>query len=183
MSRYVKDLLTREIRRRLEGVQDALLVNVVGIDVNRSTQLRQNLRSQGIELLVIRNSLARRATEGSPLAAAFGQAEGNLAVCWGGADIVALAKEVDRLVSEGQFAPFAARGGVLDGQRLTAEDVHQISRWPTRAEQLSILAGQILAPAARLSAQFTAPAARLASQVKKCSDETASEPVEETATE
>ena len=43
------------------------------------------------------------------------------------------------------MAPFATRGGVVDGQRLRRHEVQQVSKWPSRGEQLSILLGQVLA--------------------------------------
>ena len=51
----------------LDGVDDALLVNVVGLDANQSVLLRKQLRDKNIQLLVVKNSLARRATEGTSL--------------------------------------------------------------------------------------------------------------------
>ena len=83
MSKYVKNLVVREIAQRLQGVDDALLVNVVGIDANQTVTLRRELREKHIHLLVVKNSMARRATEGTPLAPAFQGADGALAVMWG----------------------------------------------------------------------------------------------------
>ena len=71
MSKYVKNLMVREIAQRLEGVQDALLVNVIGIDANQTVALRRELREKDIHLLVVKNGMARRATEGTSLAPAF----------------------------------------------------------------------------------------------------------------
>ena len=41
--------------------------------------------------------------------------DGSLAAVWGGEDIVSLAKDIVRLSEDKQFAPFAARGGVMEG--------------------------------------------------------------------
>ena len=71
MSKLVKDLVTKDLRGQLAGVSDALLVNVVGLDAIRTSKLRRELRSKNIHLEVVKNSLARRAAEGTPLAAAF----------------------------------------------------------------------------------------------------------------
>lgn len=172
MSKFVKNLISDDLRRRLEGVENALLVSVAGLDANKNSRLRKTLREKNINLLVIKNSLARRATEGTPLAAAFEQMEGSLAVVWGAEDIVSLAKEISKLTVDKQWAPFAARGGVMDGGRLTAEQVAQVSKWPSRQEQLSILLGQILSPGATLAAQLTGPGGALASQVKQKAEET-----------
>ncbi|MBM4090322.1 MAG: 50S ribosomal protein L10 [Planctomycetes bacterium] len=171
MSKYVKKLITQEIAQRLSGVEDALLVNVVGIDANQTVALRRDLREKNIHLMVVKNSLARRATEGTSLAAAFQGAEGTLAIIWGGEDIVSLAKEVTRLDKSRDFEKFEARGGVLDGEHLTADRVREISKWPNRMGQLSILSGQILSPGGRLVAQILATGGALASQIEKLSQD------------
>ncbi len=167
MSKYVKNLVVKDIAIRLEGVQDALLVNVVGLDANSTMALRRQLRQKDIHLLVVKNGLAKRAAEGTPLAAAFEGAEGTLAMIWGAQDFVSLAKEVVALDKSQVYKSFQARGGVLDGECLTPERVKEISRWPNRREQLSLLIGQILGPGARLAAQLIGPGGVLASQIKE----------------
>lgn len=171
MSKYVKDLITDELKSRFDGVSDALLVDVVGMEANSNVELRKQLRQKNIHLLVVKNSLAQRATDGTALAPAFEGSEGTLAMVWGGEDVVSLAKEVTRLAEDARYKPFAAKGGVMDGAKLTADDVKAVSKWPSREEQLSILMGQILSPGATLSAQLLSPGAKLASQVKKKSEE------------
>jgi large subunit ribosomal protein L10 len=171
MSKYVKDLITDTLKQRLDGVNDLLLVDVVGMKNEQNVVLRKGLREKQIELLVVKNSLARRATEGTALAPAFEGVEGTMAVVWGGDDIVSLAKEVIRLSEQADFAPFAAKGGVMDGQQLSADEVKQVSKWPSREEQLSILVGQILSPGATLAAQLISPGAKLASQIKQKGEE------------
>lgn len=171
MSKYVKNLLTDNIRKRLEGVESALVVNVVGLDAGQDYLLRKELRAKNIQLMVVRNSLAARATEGTLLRPAFEGLDGSSAVLWGGEDIVSLAKEVVRIAKDKQFEGFQARGGAMDGQKLSAEDVEKVSKWPSRAEQLSILAGQILSPGANLVSQLTSAGGTLASQIKQKAEE------------
>ena len=121
MSKYTKNLITADLGKRLEGVQEALLVNVIGLDANKSVTLRQELREKDIELLVVKNSLARRATEGTPLAKALDQAEGTLAIMWGAEDIITLAKEAKRLSDNPDFEAFKTRGGVMEGEPLSPQ--------------------------------------------------------------
>ena len=70
-----------------------------------------------------------------------------------------------RLAKDDSMAAFEARGGVMDGRRLSPEQVQGVSKWPSRTEQLSLLVGQILGPGARLVGQLTGPAAALAGQI------------------
>jgi large subunit ribosomal protein L10 len=96
-----------------------------------------------------------------------------MALIWGGEDIISLAKEVVKIAEDKNFEPFKAKGGVMDGQPLAAEQVKAVSKWPSRKEQLSILSGQILSPGATLNAQLLSAGGKLASQIKKKSEESA----------
>jgi large subunit ribosomal protein L10 len=171
MSKYVKDLVIQDVRRRLDGVDDALLVNVIGMEANDTVLLRKQLRDKGIGLLVVKNSLAKRATEGTPLSGAFESTEGSLALVWGGEDFVSLVKEITSVDKSGNFEGFTPCGGVMDGEHLAPEKVKEISKWPNRTEQLSMLMGQVLAPGANLLSQLESPGGALASQIEQKSEE------------
>lgn len=171
MSKYLKELITDELKSRFDGVSDALLVDVIGMEVNANVELRKTLREKSIKLMVVKNSLARRATEGTALAPAFEGIEGTVAVVWGGEDVVSLAKEVVRLAGDKKYEPFAPKGGVTEGASLSADEVKAMSKWPSRSEQLSLLVGQILSPGANLAAQILGPGGKLAGQIESKSEE------------
>ena len=168
MSKYVKDLVTRDIRTRLDGVDDAVLVSYVGMDANTTNELRGELDKKDIKLMVIKNSLARRATEGTSLAPAFEGASGQIGVCWGSSDFVSLVKELVELDKDKEkYEKFTASGGVMDGERLDADGIKAVSKWPSRAEQISLLVGQVLAPGSNLSGAMLGPGKMLNSQIKQ----------------
>ncbi|CAD77813.1 MULTISPECIES: 50S ribosomal protein L10 [Rhodopirellula] len=167
MSKYVKELVTRDLKRRLEGVEDAVLVNCTGMDANTTNELRGELGQKDIQMMVVKNSLARRATEGTSLFPAFEGTNGQVAVLWGSSDFVSLVKEAVRLDKDKEkFEQFVTTGGVLDGEKLDPEGVKAVSKWPSREEQISMLVGQILGPGATLSAAMLGPGKTLNSQIK-----------------
>lgn len=170
MSKFVKDLLTKEMTSRFDGVEDCVLANVIGLDANSTVALRKRLREKDINLLVVKNSLAKRATEGTALAPAFEGLSGTAAVLWGAEDFVSLVKEVVDLDKDEDFEQFKARGGCMDGEQLSTERVTEISKWPSRSEQLSMLVGQVLGPGGQLAAQLKGPGSQLASQFKQIAD-------------
>jgi large subunit ribosomal protein L10 len=176
MSKYVKDLISQDVQRRLQGVDDALLVNMVGVTANLNNKLRSEFAKKNIHVMVVKNSLARRALAGTRLAAMFEDVSGSSAICWGSEDIVALAKEIVKLSKDDKLAPFGMRGGVMDGQKLSVAQVEQVSKLPSRAEMLSRLVGQILGPGAQLSAQLLGPGGALASQIAEKGKEPEPEP-------
>ena len=108
--------------------------------------------------MVVKNSLARRATEGTPLAA--GVRAGRRVArpsCGAATDIVSLAKEVVALAEDKTIAPVRSprrRRWTASGSAPT--QVKEVSKWPSREEQLSMLVGQILA-----SGSQAAPASSL----------------------
>lgn len=170
MSKQLKDLIAAEVSQRLSGVNDALLVNVIGMNSKTTFNLRKELRSKNIHLLVVKGSLARRATEGTSLANAFEGGLGSLAVVWGGEDFVSLAKEMVEIHKKPEYEKCQPKGGVMDGERLSAEKVTEVSKWPNRTQQISLLMGQILAPGANLLSQINSPGGALQSQLIKKSE-------------
>ena len=166
MSKAIKDMLVDDLKGRLTGVGDVIVVSLGKLDAQKTTQLRQSLRKKRISLQLVKNSLARRAMEGTPLAPAFDRAEGMLAIAWGGEDVVDLAKELDRLQGVKDFECFECRGGALDGAKLDAGDVKRVAKWLTRSEQLSILSGQISSLGGTLSGQILSAGGTLAGQLK-----------------
>jgi ribosomal protein L10 len=167
MSKYIKGLIVDDVARKLGGVNDAVICNVIGMDSGTTVQLRKELRAKGLQMLVVKNSLARRAAEGTPLASAFEAAEGSMALVWGAEDFISLAKEMVEIYKRPEFEKMKAIGGVMEGERLTAEKVQEVSKWPNRAGQLSILLGQILSPGSKLLSQLAGPGGMLLSQVKQ----------------
>jgi ribosomal protein L10 len=171
MSKYVKDLIVNDLKSRLAEIDSCVIANVIGLNAEQTVRLRKQLRDKDIHILVVKNSLVARATEGTPLASGFEGLSGTSAVAWGAEDFVSLVKEITALDGSEDYKAFAARGGVMEGEPLTAERVKEISTWPSRGEQLSILAGQLTAPWRLLQSQLTGPGGSLASQVEKKSKE------------
>ena len=91
---------------------------------------------------------------------------------------MALAREITRLAKGKEYEAFEPRGGVMDGQPLTLEQVAEVSTWPSRQDLLCQLVGQIIGPAAGLAALLGGPGSLLASQIAKLAEK---EPEEEEA--
>ena len=171
MSKYVKDLVTNHLKKQLTDVNDMLLLDIAKLDAVKNSNLRRDLRAKNLHLMVVKNSLARRATEGTVLAPAFDGAKGSLAMIWGAPDIVALAKVVAKITEEKQYANIQPRGGVMGGAPIRADEIKAVSKWPSREEQLSLLVGQILSPGAKLASQLLGSGGALVSQIKQLGEE------------
>ncbi|MEM7559265.1 MAG: 50S ribosomal protein L10 [Planctomycetota bacterium] len=167
MSKYVKNLLAEDIKSRLEGVEDAIIADVIAMDSDASFRIRKHFREKGISMLVVKRSIANRASE-TKLRPLFEQKQGSIAVIWGCEDFVSLAKEVAAVCKdEDGFPNFVLKGGVMDGDGMDAAKVMEVSKWPNRQEQIAMLVGQILGPGSQLSGQLKGAGSKLAGQVKK----------------
>ena len=171
MSKFVKQLMMDNLQSRLQDVGDVFVVSLGQLDAQKTTTLRLTLRKKNIQLQLIKNALAKRVLAETPLAPALENLSGMLALCWGGEDVVDLAKELNRLAELDDFQQLECRGGALDGSKLEPEDLKKVAKWPNRTEQLSILSGQMLSAGATLSGQLLGGGSSLASQIKSRMEE------------
>lgn len=171
MSKYVKNLVSNYVASQVEGVQDALLVDMVAMTANETNVLRGELEEKGVRLMVIKNTLARRALEETTLAPLFSTIGGSAALCWGCEDVVSLTKVVCALADDKRFKDkLVVKCGVMDNDRMEADLVKQVSTWPSRTEQLGLLVGQILGPGANLAAALLGPGSTVAGQIASIAD-------------
>lgn len=167
MSKLVKELVTDQVKNELQGVEDAFVINLAGLTAVKNQELRAALRAKNIKLRVVKNSLARKAFAGTSLAPAFDGLDGSAAIIWGGTDVVDLAKEITKYTDDKKWAPLTAKGGAVGGEKLSGEQVKEVSKWPSRTELLSKISGQISGVGATLSAQLIGISGTLAGQVKE----------------
>ena len=117
-----------------------------GITVAQMTELRNQARSNGVTLSVLKNTLARRAVAGSSFESAAEQMTGPLIYGFS-EDAVAAAKVVAEFAKTND--KLVIRGGVYDGKALDANGVKQLASIPTKEVLLSQLCGLLMSPVSR----------------------------------
>ncbi len=159
MSRVVKEMIIKEIEDRLEGNRDLLILDSSRLDAVTNNRFRLAMQEKGIHLLVVKNSLALRVLgdDSDQMRQLF---EGPSTLAWGGEDIVALSKELTKQSRELDLLEI--KGGTVEGQALDASAVEKLSKSPGRRELISMIAGQILSPGARLAGAMLGPGGVLA---------------------
>ena len=141
-----KQAMVSEVSAKLKGAQAVIVAQYRGLDVGRVTQLRSKARKSGLYLRVLKNTLARRAVQGTPFEKLSDQMVGPLA--YGISDdpvaaakvLHAYAKENDKLV---------IKGGALPNQLMSAKEVGALATLPGREELLAKLLGTMQAPIAK----------------------------------
>lgn len=169
------NLLNEAIHAEYEGVLtedlDALVVQPVGMTVQNVNDLRAKLRASGLEMRVVKNSLAARILAQRGFDGTDAILAGPSAIVLAsdddidGAAIMA-AKVVAKWRKEnGGDAP-AIKGGIMERKVLGEADAAALEKMPGKAELQSMLVAQILAPGRKLAAQLTSAGGKLASQIK-----------------
>lgn len=142
-----KQAMVSEVSARLSGAQAVIVAEYRGLDVGRFTQLRAKARKAGLYLRVLKNTLARRAVQGTPFEKLSDQLVGPL--MYGIAqDPVAGAKVLSEFAKDNE--QLVIRGGALPNSVMSAKDVKALALLPSRDELLAKLMGTIQAPVAKL---------------------------------
>ena len=142
-----KQAVVSEVSAKLANAQAVIVAEYRGIGVENVTQLRAKARKSGLYLRVLKNTLARRAVQGTPFAKLADQMTGPL--MYGIAqDPVAGAKVLSEFAKENEL--FVIKGGAMPNAVMSAKDVKALATMPSREELLAKLLGTMQAPVAKL---------------------------------
>ena len=149
------------LKEKLGRASSVVVADYRGLDVATVDALRAKLRATGsCEYRVVKNSILRRASEGTGLASIASHFKGPTAVAFAFGDPVALAKTLVEFAK--QHEVFQLRAGVLEGKALSEAELATLATLPGLSELRAKLVGLLLAPAQKLVMVLFAPAAQLA---------------------
>ncbi len=167
MSRQLKQLVTDTLKTRFDGVDQALVVDITRLNVQDTQKVRTTLAEQNIRVMVVPNSLARRAFTGGPLELLGQGLSGPCAVVCGGDSLIDVAREVAKLA--GMFPLLELKQGLLPGDdELTA--VSDLAKMKGRAELLGEIAMLMSSPGRSIAGCIAGPQSRVAGCVKTISE-------------
>jgi len=154
------------IKDRFSRAAAAVLVDFRGLNVARTTELRNAFRKVGVEYKVLKNKLIEKAVQGTPLEKPefLGTLIGQTGIAWSFEDPSAAAKVLrDFRKDDANAKGLAIKGGVVENQFLTGDRVEtDLANMPGKDEIRAMLLATLLAPAQALVRQLNAPAQNLA---------------------
>ena len=160
MERAEKAKVVSDIKAKLAKASGVFLADYRGLTVEQVNNLRKAFRTAGVEYRVVKNTMVRRAIEGTPMDAIKGHLKGMTAVAIATKDAVTAAKAAIDFAKANEA--FKLRGAFVEGQLLAADGIKTLSTMPTQLEMRAILLGTINAPAAKLLGQLNAPGQHVA---------------------
>jgi large subunit ribosomal protein L10 len=139
----------------------AMLVGFQGMTVQKDQELRNQLREAGVSYEVVKNTLARKAAEGTVLEQAADQFKGVTAVALSQQDPVGLSKAIARFTKANPEI-FKFKVGIVEGKVVALRDVEAIASLPSKEELISKIMFLVNAQAQRLATVTSAVARNLA---------------------
>jgi large subunit ribosomal protein L10 len=176
MNKEQKSVAVSELHEKLVGATAFYLTDFSGMNVKQITAFRSRLRAQGVEYVVVKNTLAQRALADLDLPDIGASFAGPTGLVIGRNDAVAAAKVITDFAKEFGDRP-AIKVGVVDGKPFDADQVRQLADLPPREVLLAQIAGGLQAPMARLAggmSQLLAGFARAVDALRQQREGTAS---------
>ena len=156
-----KKATVEEISKAIANAQTMVVAEYRGISVASMTELRVNARKEGVYLRVLKNTLARRAVEGTPFANLSDHMVGPLVYAVS-EDAVAAAKVLHQFAK--QEDKIVLKAGSYNGELLDSAKVAELASIPSREELLSKLLFVMQAPLSGLARGLAALAEKKAGE-------------------
>ena len=149
LTRTQKEELVSSYQEGLAKAPHVFLMDYAGISVPEVTDLRNRLRETGSSYAVIKNRLARLAIKGEALEALEDAFQGPVAAAYSDEDAVALAKALTEFAKE--VPALELKAGLVEGQRVDAEQIQEIASLPSREALLAKLVYLMQSPVVRFA--------------------------------
>jgi len=165
MSKKVKSLIEKELKNRLGGLDGVGVINPRGINALKNNLIRRRLHAKGLRMVVVKNSLAKRATGGSKLKGFESLLDGPSALVYGNASIAQIARVL--LAEKKADDKLELRGVFFDGEVYVGDKgIETASKLPTREEAVANILGAILGPGRKLAGALKGPGGKLGGLLK-----------------
>lgn len=146
--------IVKDIQARLEEATSVVVTDYRGLNVAEATDLRRQLREAGVEYRVLKNTLTRLAASEAGLEGLHETLSGPNAIAFS-SDAVSAAKVLYGYAKKND--KLEIKGGALDGQVVSLDQLKALSELPSREELLTKLAGCLQGPMSNMVNVLQAP--------------------------
>ena len=140
----LKSSLVSDYAAKFKEATALVVVDYRGLTVDQVTELRRNLRTEGVEFKVLKNNISRRAIIEAGYEGLAVEFVGPTAVAYSTEDVVAPARILHTFAKENEALELKA--GFIEGEVATHEQVMELATLPNRDGLLSMLLSVLQAP-------------------------------------
>lgn len=154
-----KQAMVAEVNAVAQTAHSAVAAEYRGLNVAAMTALRVSARDAGVYLRVVKNTLAKRAVEGTEFECLRDELKGPLVLAFSKEEPGAAARVVKDFAKENEN--LVAKTVVFNGEILPASGLERLASLPTRDEALSLLLSVMKAPITKFVRTLNEPHAKL----------------------
>jgi large subunit ribosomal protein L10 len=153
------------LKTELAKVSTLILTTFQGITVENDTKLRRAVQAAGGRYKVVKNTLAERASAGTPAEGVLKDLKGTNSIAFTYNDPVALAKALTKIAKD--VPAFQFKAGVVEGRVISIAEIQSLASLPSKDELISKVMFLLNAPAQRLAVTLNALPRNLAVTVSE----------------
>ena len=133
-----KQAVVAQLKDKVAASVSGVLVDYKGITAEADTKLRKELREAGVEYTVIKNTLLKRAIEGTELEGMSSVLEGTTALAVSNEDQIAPARILNKFAKDSN-GKFVIKSGYMDGKVMTPAEIAAIADLPGKEGLIQML--------------------------------------------
>ena len=130
-----KQIIIDEIKEKLEKAQSAVVIDYIGITVAEADAMRKKLREANVDYTVYKNTLVKRAIEGTKYEELAQVLDGPSAFALSYEDATAPARVIDEVMKD--YKKMSFKAGVVEGVYYDAEGIEAIAAIPGRDQLIA----------------------------------------------
>ncbi len=142
-----KQLIIDEIKEKISKAKSAVVIDYIGINVEQADSMRKNLREADIDYTVYKNTLFKRAIEGTEFEQLGEVLEGPSAFALSYDDVTAPARVLNKSIKE--FDKMSFKAAIVEGTFYDADGVKALANIPSREELVAKFMGSIQSPVSK----------------------------------
>lgn len=139
-----KQVIIDEIKAKLDGAQSAVVIDYMGTTVAEADAMRKKLREADVDYSVYKNTLMKRAIEGTAFEKLGDVMQGPSAIAISKEDATAPARVLKEAITEYKKMEFKA--GIVEGEFYDKDAIEQIASIPSRETLIAKFMGSIQSP-------------------------------------
>ena len=149
-----KQIVIDEIKGKLENAKAAVVIDYMGITVAQADAMRKKLREANVDYTVYKNTLVKRAIEGTAYAGLADVLDGPSALAISSEDATAPARVLNEVIKD--FKKMEFKAGVVEGTFFDKNGIQAIADIPSRDVLIAKFMGSIQSPVSKAVRTFQA---------------------------